>query len=241
MNRDDFLKTERLYHFTNRCSALKILTSGKLKFGELNRMNDINESYRQIYAKDGVEPDDVYKELNTYRQISLTHDGRFLGFAIPSMWGHYAEKGYGICLVFDKEKLLQNLPKGCSKGYVHYKINYSAEILVNADNIQEYFKNNEKALFFSKTIDWEYEQEFRIITQNNDTLDYKDSLIAVIMYFADDIKNGDSVLDSEMAHSVERIVPNIPVLEFSYWSGNTQLQKGANQWYPPLKQYDFNI
>ena len=71
-------------------------------------------------ALDGDVPDDDKKnllleaELRRYQQISFAQDREcedctYLGFDLHSMWGLYADKGYGVCLVFDKDKLtLQN-------------------------------------------------------------------------------------------------------------------------------------
>lgn len=233
MNRDDFLKTERLYHYTNRCSALNILLSGTLKFSELKRMNDINESFRYIYAKDGIESNDVYKEFYKYKQISLTHDGKLMGFAIPSMWGHYAEKGNGVCLVFDKKKLLQSIPQECFKSDVLYRSDYNNSIVADPD-LNSFFNEKKEDLFFTKTIDWEYEQEFRIVTNHSDSINCKNSLIAAILCFAEDVPNGNQILNSEIARAIKQIEPNISVLEFSYWFNEPQLQTNEDKWYPSL-------
>ena len=243
MNRDDFLKTERLYHFTNRCSALKILETGSLKFGKLKQMNDINESYREVFTKEGVEPEKVEEELNKYKQISLTHDGRLLGFAIPSMWGHYAEKGYGICFVFDKTKLLNTISGDCYGDDIHYSFDYDNSIKIDKDDIESSFKENIKDLFFTKTIDWEYEQEFRIITKSsNDVLEYKDSLIAVIMYFAEDIPNNKSALGSTMAKLIGKIAPDLSILEFGYWDEEPNLRnEQCEQWYPKAENPKYDV
>ena len=44
------------------------------------------------------------------QQISFSQDRvvdgcYYLGFDLHTMWGLYADKGYGVCLVFDKDKL----------------------------------------------------------------------------------------------------------------------------------------
>ena len=106
MNRDTFLKTEKLYHYTSFESAIKILVSNKLLFGKLSNLNDINESFRPLFYSSSINHENALKELSKYKQISLARDGKLKGFAIPSMWGHYAEKGYGVCLVFDKRSCL---------------------------------------------------------------------------------------------------------------------------------------
>ena len=80
--------------------------------GKLAGMNDINESYRPLssYIEDGDSSNtDSQKKLEAaesqlkrIRQTSLSMDDETPGFAIPAMWGHYADKGEGICIVFDK-------------------------------------------------------------------------------------------------------------------------------------------
>ena len=74
MDKETFQKTERLYHYTSVCSAMKIIASGTLKFGNLKQMNDINEVYRQIFYGKDVDPKDIEQELNRYGQISLVCD-----------------------------------------------------------------------------------------------------------------------------------------------------------------------
>lgn len=50
------------------------------------------------------------KEIHKYQQISFIKDWirdgfEYLSFDMHTMWGLYAEKGYGAFLVFDKNKL----------------------------------------------------------------------------------------------------------------------------------------
>lgn len=58
-----------------------------------------------------------------YRQISLTIDDmeqNKLGFDLHQMWGLYADKGKGVCLVFDKDTLCNNLDKDVQHINVSY-------------------------------------------------------------------------------------------------------------------------
>jgi hypothetical protein len=78
-------------------------------------MNDLIESNRMVFTRfvtDILPIKDLLaeEEMQRYQQISFiqdrVHDGfEYLGFDLQTMWGLYAEKGYGACLVFDKNKL----------------------------------------------------------------------------------------------------------------------------------------
>lgn len=110
MEREQFLRTKRLYHYTKFQSAVKILDSMSLKFGSLDGMNDINERYRPLCIPVSNETnieafsEEFYKQLSYVKQISLTRDiGKHYGFDIPAMWGHYAEMGEGVCFILDKK------------------------------------------------------------------------------------------------------------------------------------------
>lgn len=234
MDKDTFLSTERLYHFTKLCSAFKILESKTLLFYALNKMNDINESYRQIFTNNGIESADVEKELAKYKQISLTHDGKFTGFAIPSMWGHYADKGKGVCLVFDKAKLLKKIPDKCHKSNICYSPYYNSDIVVE-QNAEKSFNSHIYDLFFTKTLDWEHEQEYRILTKNDVSIDIEGCVIAIVMCIVNGVEYGDGIWGAEDVDIMKKKFSEIPILEFNYWSGQSILRnEKGNQWYPPI-------
>ena len=84
----------------------------------LRRTNDVCEYAKTIYneyfpdLKDSVL-ENIEREIYLYRQISLSEDklvfGR-RGFDLQQMWGLYADNGYGVCLVFDKDEIIGSLP-----------------------------------------------------------------------------------------------------------------------------------
>ena len=106
-----------MYHYTKFDTAIKILKSHSLRFGNLCDMNDIHENNKISYvdlsgnsiqhlSSDILET--IKNEMAKYRQISLTIDDmeqNKLGFDLHQMWGLYADKGQGVCLVFDKDTL----------------------------------------------------------------------------------------------------------------------------------------
>ena len=114
--KESFKETDKLYHFTTFDSAKKIIESNSLRFGRLNNMNDIHETSKSMFAKSNMQEfpeellNELYNEIYRYRQISLTQDTQDkCGFDLHNMWGLYANKFDGVCLVFDKNKLLEFL------------------------------------------------------------------------------------------------------------------------------------
>ena len=210
MEKDEFNKLEKLYHYTSFDSCIKILLSNTLLLGKLCDLNDINELYRPLFSKalEGTDFDYVRKELGKYQQLSLTQDDKSidrLGFDIPAMWGHYADKGRGVCLVFNKAKLLKAKPSFVLQtASVDYDKTYTPDIhySINENGTLVPFTEQEIAeLFFKKTNDWSYEQEYRIIAKNdiNDLrllYEIGDSLEGIILRRADDITPDKKIFSS---------------------------------------------
>jgi hypothetical protein len=116
--RERFADMTRLYHFTNFDAACKIIESKQLRFGKLSRMNDLIENNKIVFQRvifGSLEKDKenglfAEEEMHRYQQISFSQDkyvdGKiYEGFNLHPMWGLYADRGYGVCLVFDKKKL----------------------------------------------------------------------------------------------------------------------------------------
>lgn len=211
----------KLYHYTSLYRAFQIIITGGLYFSELNRVNDINERKRLVFGNEGSDLDVIEDELSHHKQLSFCMDDERPGYAIPAMWGHYGDSGQGACLVFDKDALLANLPKDA----VHHKITYTGEYYADADssiqctsdNVQAFFKENIIKIFFEKTNDWSYEQEYRVILRTNnknlpDVLPIKDSLCAVIIFMPKSTPKDGCVLNSEEYIALSKLVPDISIL-----------------------------
>ena len=232
MDKETFQKTERLYHYTSWCAAIKIIASRTLKFGKLQHMNDVNEAHRWIFYEPGVDLSSIKEELNRYCQISLVNDNKpRSGYNIPAMWGHYAEKGNGVCLVFDKQKLVSYLGRNMWKANIRYSRNYTGDIDIPIGDIERYFKVHKNEIFFKKTADWRYEQEFRVVARQSEKeelkLDFKDSLMAVIFYFAQDVPYDQCVFNSANVKALEKIEPALPILELGDLRGQVNLRDRA--------------
>lgn len=233
----EFQQIDKLYHYTKLNCAIQIILSNSLKFGRLGDMNDTNEAYKRISYEywSNIQTKDVQSELQQYRQISLTIDSStYQGFDISAMWGHYAEKGKGVCLIFDKHKLLKCLSTDMYSRKVNYKRKFKGYVHINSDDIGKSLEKKRKEFFFTKSSDWKYEQEFRIITKidsgSDDLfLDFKDSLIAVVLQYADGCDNympiNDTVFSSLNFKILDKIVKrNMLILEKGDLFGETNLR-----------------
>ena len=232
---EKFLVTEKVYHYTSFISALRIITSKQLRFGKLSQMNDCTEVYRRKCYTGGIDLKSIEKEYSKYKQLSFTKDkSLYAGYAISAMWGHYAEKGYGVCLVFDKKELRKLLKKNMTRRDVSYKKIKDENIYVEDRNVQAFFEKHKKEIFFRKTKDWSYEQEWRILVRSEQQETYLpigNSLIAIIMNFAPDVDCGDCVFNSNNAKIFKKVVPDIPILSYGLWSGMPNLSDGnGNDW-----------
>ena len=176
--KEQFEKTEKLYHFTSFDTALKIIESNCLRYGKLNNMNDIHENDKIVLVDANNHPtdkfpsdvlDELYDEIYKYRQISLTADdkeGDKDGFDLHQMWGLYADKGEGVCLIFDKKEL----EKGFGSATLHDRVSYDKTVdsyyisLSNtADKVSIEIREHANEIFFHKRREWEHEQEYRLL------------------------------------------------------------------------------
>lgn len=224
----DKKKEEHLYHYTSFEAAIKIVASKELLFSKMDALNDINEQSGPEIIGGKSESGLIKKVLKGYTQISLTMDylhGRD-GYDIPAMWGHYAQKGKGFCLVFQKEELLKAVKRRNTTLYskeVDYfdTLNPQDFLYEQRYGTLESFINGKKdTLFFHKSKDWEYEQEYRVIStkKNPKPLNVRESLVGIIQYG----RTQDEFLNS-IEYKVLSKIDNI--LEFYRYS--TLLDKGT--------------
>jgi hypothetical protein len=174
--KEAFQQTVKLYHFTSFDTAKLILESNCLRYGRLSSMNDIHESDKLMLAEDkGSFQSDIldsfYDEIYKFRQISLSADSKDgkLGFDLHQMWGLYADKGNGVCLVFDKDILTNYLDSlSVSHNWVLYEGSSDLESFCIthsqiSEEISEEVMEHVSSIFFRKRKEWEHEQEYRII------------------------------------------------------------------------------
>lgn len=184
-----------IFHYTSLNAAIKIILSNSLRFGEFANMNDIAESYRDLL--DNIDSKTLRRILSEYRSISLTEDTNNCerGFAIDCLWGYYAEKCQGVCLVFDKEKLFtiyeqqyacKGVPKDKSIKYIEDYQNLVIAKGSTEEEIRSYVEDNIPEIFYKKNGCWSYEKEIRLLAKSKDHneqcyLPLGDSLVAAII------------------------------------------------------------
>ena len=218
-----------LYHYTTFDSAAKILASGCLKFSDIKMLNDINESCGPTVLCDDPRDYPLVEELlNGYSQISLTKDddeGDRRGFDIPAMWGHYADKGHGACLVLNKEQCIQDTisQKLYSEAVIYQPIESLNDIEYKRSygDLEWFIIQSQKDLFFHKSSDWKYEQEYRIITRygSNSFFNIEESLEGVILFS----RSQKNFLKSPEYNALSRIRPDLDYYRYNSGMGQFEL------------------
>ena len=230
MMKEEFMNMKKLYHYTKFDTAIKILESHSLRFGRLHNMNDIHENDKLSYVNTkgtliNSFPSDVLDaidcEMAKYRQISLTADDDKqdkLGFDLHQMWGLYADKGQGVCLVFDKDMLCKQIDDAVLHKIVSYDTSVESFYIATPKvykSIQRNIQEQAEKLFFHKRKEWEHEQEYRIIKycsnlKKEEYLDYGKALKFIILNSA--IEYSDVVKFKEMIDNLNKHAKEIPIL-----------------------------
>lgn len=227
--RVEFKNINKLYHYTKFDTAIKILESHSLRFGRLHDMNDIHENDKLSYVEStgtliNSFPSDVLDtidcEMAKYRQISLTADDKQdkLGFDLHQMWGLYADKGQGVCLVFDKDMLCEQIDDSVLHKVVSYDTAVESFYIANyndSQSIQRNIQEQAEKLFFHKRKEWEHEQEYRLIKhcpnlKREEYLDYGKALKYIILNSV--IEDADVNKFKKMVKNLNTHVRNVPIL-----------------------------
>lgn len=235
-----------LFHYTKLESALKIIATQSLKFGDFENMNDIAEVKRDVYGMISTEV--ILKELAKYKSISLTLDNSSKrGFSIDPLWGHYAQNGNGVCLVFAKDKLLSDFRKQFGESTkvapIKYLSDFSNAIFIGGKSLENVGKNieeNIEDIFFTKSIDWEYEHELRLLIQGNGTDEYlsygNGTLIATILC----LPKVEDYIQSIEFKLLKSLLPDTPILNYKTSLGNKELRNEEGEKMCGIIGYDWN-
>jgi len=108
-------------------------------------------------------------------------------FSKPTLWSYYGDNHKGLCLIFDKDKLIKALNDNFSskKEYKVYNENivryvaleeHIEKLCISYEDVlkfgvskalDDFTGRNISNILFTKTIDWEVENEFRITIWDN--------------------------------------------------------------------------
>ena len=185
-NSDDLI-----FHYTKKETAMEyILNKEELKFGIFHSTNDPYEYKKRFTPLLGLGDIDKSLCINSlYLLDSTIQNTPFLsfcgnfnnkGYMKSRMWSQYGQNHSGICLVFSKESLMTTIRNELSKDYFIFgeDVNYKEieSVFLDIDNnnltsndivlnkIKEYYKN----IFFQKDLDYQDENEFRIVLIKKD-------------------------------------------------------------------------
>lgn len=264
---DPFFDTsDMIYHYTSVDTLIKyILPQNSLRFSHLSSTNDPEESKYHIldYIDDvSIGPDYFMDNLNKRRDISkgITQNIRLIcfsqddadfyignglysnkGYARPRMWAQYAKNHQGVCLVFNKERIIDIFKNSFSdkqtfygdvsyeplvkllneeenvyaqSGFVSDFLNKSVEEIVN-ERIIKYHK----IYFFSKHKDWKTENEFRLVlkeTSENETYLNIDGCLEYIILG----HNFDDNLIKPIKILIDSLINKPDVFKFGYNGNN---------------------
>ena len=187
-----------LYHYTTIDTFTKIWISEELQFHEYKNMNDLYE--RQKFAEIEIPgrinmPKHIksfkggplgyfFTILSKYQQISFCKDYiSERGCFSPMMWGLYARNENGICLEFDKNRLLEKVDvyNGSVKYMPVKPIPLVGIDFESDDNIEKAIIRNRKEIFFAKHPHWRAENEYRVIARNLSALSIKRALTCIYL------------------------------------------------------------
>lgn len=170
-----------LFHYTTADSFFKIIKSLKLKTSRLGKLNDLNEIDYNAYVqvrnplemvryKEYIEREcsiACFSQHTLYQYKDICYK-LIPGCCNPSMWAHYAGNVSGVCLCFDKAKLIEENQKlfgdNIELQEVHYETNYQP--YQPQDTANEFLNQNKNNIFFLKDKSWENESEVRLLLTN---------------------------------------------------------------------------
>lgn len=225
-----------LYHYTSAATAIDfILKSRTLLLSPYTSTNDPKESKQWLfdfisYLDDSDLAAQNRDELSGWLSGALKRDTRLLcfsrdtspltgnhltdifsrGYCKPRMWAQYGDRHKGVCLVFDSQRLQEQIGSQLAahaplmRGEVQYRnrgiegeIYDDHAFTIDIDDLKQYGRENYPAvhlkrhhhkLFFEKMSDWEAESEYRWIafSKSNEPLylRYEDALAGIM--FGDD-------------------------------------------------------
>jgi hypothetical protein len=219
-----------LYHYTKSSTAVdNIFKTRTLLFGRYTETNDPKEAKSWEFSLGTNQERDLgrYKiaEVSSWLSAQLKQKTRLAcfsmdhgplsgdhmkdvhrrGYAKPRMWAQYGERHTGVCIVFDRQKLLHQIDTQCGStnlvvsGPVRYQ---DREVVRGLDNheymvdidlletigrdqyVREHLRTHIQTLFFEKMTDWRDEHEWRsVVFSSADTdlyLELQDAIVGVM-------------------------------------------------------------
>jgi len=160
----------------------------------------IDEDIENRTEKESQELYDfLYEREETVKQAcfclndeSKNGTDEYYGFLKPRMWDQYGDNYKGVCIAFDKKKLLENSIIELRKDikYLTYNdlnkydldINHNILYKIGVSKYRKQLIKNQNQLFLRKHIDYKDEKEFRICAfDKNEYINIKNSINGIII------------------------------------------------------------
>jgi Protein of unknown function (DUF2971) len=252
--------TNDLYHYTGADVAIySILGQGLMRLGPYESTNDpqetrqkfptlsSHESVASLHDRDGEIWKEADRWLRRYVKVAcFTQDfelpdsaldqNALRGWAHMSLWAHYGGSHGGVCLRFDRAKLVHEfhakMGSGgqCFDGPVQYPVQRISALPVEPLDVGQvlefgvdavvsrYIEKHHRELFFTKHHDWANESEFRLILNEQSLLpaylSIKDCLTGVVLGDAFPAARLDAV-----RHLLSRM-PDVELVQLRFVNGN---------------------
>ncbi|MCQ2203877.1 MAG: DUF2971 domain-containing protein [Bacteroidales bacterium] len=185
--------------------------------------------------------DPSYKKSFNYRMYNC----------LP-LWGNYSKNGEGVCFVFDKNKIKEKIEEQKAKQIFHVdgmiKYDTTNLIKVNSDELSSFIGNEEKCaeycrrVFFHKSEDWSYENEYRILAERKTDKDLFlniDGCIKCIIIYRN---NHNSVIGDGKYKVLEKLVNgSFPILLYKVEYTDQSCSEQENKLYLPLDDNQSSI
>ncbi len=246
--------SQLLYHYTKMSTARNhIFRTGRLRMSDFRLMNDPKESRMWKFGLTGAKCGDMkckeWDELGAKLSTRFKEHARVMcfcrdvepltgdhmgdigrrGFARPRMWAQYAENHTGVCLVFDRVKLSEQIKQACAKAWIvigskvnyrdrhiaadlrgHYEINLDwLERLGFEQYWRQHIRQFGQRLFFEKMEDWRDEWEYRYVAFFEDTpevfVDMADALVGVAFGVDAKVEDVDALIEVLLPTKVKLI------------------------------------
>ena len=185
------LQGRKLYHYTSFESFVKIWLSQKILLGSIENVNDFMEYKHTVEVNNPccLPLTEAFNDVRmSFRQLSFTlDDDQMEGFKNPMMWGQYANKGRGVCMEFDFNKLYLNYKDKSEvfDGFVCYKDKLPKLPPINGiitrNDIRRYILRNKEPIMFTKFTVWDAENEYRIVSDNISEIEIDNTISAVYL------------------------------------------------------------
>lgn len=171
-----------LFHYTKFESFLNILDSMTLRSSPLCKMNDLNEAdlSELDWTSDILmmyNAQDYVRTKCSVISFSKNYEVDYVcreGSNHPALWAHYAEDSKGVCIVLDRDSLLEVNKNRLEHIFykledVEYTWNHGPSLKVSKEkysSVSEFVQKNYRELFFKKDIDWTNEGEARLFLES---------------------------------------------------------------------------